>query len=295
MADANPTPEQSAFAEMAALRETVQTMLKNFSAFTGELAKRNANSATEAVFGLPANPLALPAGSNGTYPVLETPKLHPHLPLDVIAQIRELKFPPTHLGHLLRTFTAAPPQPLSVVMGEGGVLRFLPVTPVPGATVFLREVPDILTFVEAWMTFMSVLQNEHLELPIAQALTAHMNNIITVARVYSWTTVLDYHVAFLQARALDPCFNPTTWSKSDPHLHTMYLLTPAILPPAPLPAVAPPAAVPVAARVPLAAQTCFHYNGAGCFAAACPRRHICRACEGPHPLSACTAAAAPAV
>ncbi|KAJ7368933.1 hypothetical protein DFH08DRAFT_947817 [Mycena albidolilacea] len=71
--------------------------------------------------------------------------------------------------------------------------------PVAGTSSLLREVPDILAFVEAWMIFTSVLQNTHLELPVAQALTTYLGNIVVLSRAYPWLTVLDYHVTFMQA------------------------------------------------------------------------------------------------
>jgi hypothetical protein len=161
--------------------------------------------------------------------------LHPHLLPDVILQIREFKFPPASLGRLLETHSVAPPAPLLFVVGPNGEAQFMPQPSVTGASALLREVPDIVTFVQAWMIFISVFQNEHRELPIAQALAGHLNTIILVSRVYPWAAVLDYHVAFMQARALDFCFNPSLWTKSDPHLHTMHLLTPFIIPPAATP------------------------------------------------------------
>ncbi|KAJ7689530.1 hypothetical protein B0H14DRAFT_2652740 [Mycena olivaceomarginata] len=119
-----------------------------------------------------------------TYPALVTSILHPHLLPDVIAQIGRFEFPPAHLGRLLKTFSAAPQGPLLLVMGPHGEARFVPAEPVPGATALLREVPEILAFVEAWMIFMSVLQNLHLALPVAQGLLAYLNNIVTIAKAY---------------------------------------------------------------------------------------------------------------
>ncbi|KAJ6563771.1 hypothetical protein B0H10DRAFT_1966010 [Mycena sp. CBHHK59/15] len=274
--------------EAAQLKQTLLDMSKSLATLTAEIAKRPAASALEQLVGLPANPLAFPPGANGTYPVLVTPLLHPHLLPDVIAQIGKLEFPPANLGRLLKTVSVTPPAALHLVLGPNGEAQFVPSTPVSGATALLREVPDILTFVEAWMIFMSVLQNQQLALPIAQALTAHLNNIIVVARVYPWASVLDYHVAFMQARALDPYFNPINWTKSDPHLHTQLLLTPSLVSPslAPLPPTTPSSGP---APVVKAAQTCYAYNGAGCGGASvgCLRRHICRACGGPHAAYLC--------
>lgn len=140
------------------------------------------------------------------------------------------------------------------------------------------------------MVFLSVLQNQFPALPIAQALSAHLSNIIALARAYSWASVLDYHVAFLQARAIDPFFNPLHWIRSDPHLHTLHLLTPSITaprPPAPSPPVDRLAAKPATNNI----QICFAYNGAGCAgpAVSCFRRHVCCLCSGPHPAPMCRA------
>ncbi|KAJ7467070.1 hypothetical protein FB451DRAFT_404549 [Mycena latifolia] len=183
-------------------------------------------------------------------------------------------------------FSVAPPAALILVLGPNGEAQFVPQTPVAGASAFIREVPDILTFVEAWMIFISVLQNQCLSLPITQALTAHLNNIIVVARAYPWASVLDYHVAFMQARALDAFFNPIVWMKSDPHLHTMHLLAPSVQ--APVTAAAPSSTD----HARMAGQACYVYNDKGCAgpAAGCYRRHICRDCGRPHPKSACRAA-----
>ncbi|KAJ6579898.1 hypothetical protein B0H10DRAFT_2235472 [Mycena sp. CBHHK59/15] len=282
------TTEEIAAAE---LKQTLADMAKSLAALSAEVAKRPATNALEHLVGLPANPLAFPPGANGTYPVLVTSILHPHLLPDVIAQIGKFEFPPAHLGRLLKTFTLAPQGPLLLVPGPNGEAQFTPAAPVPGATALLREIPDILTFIEAWMIFMSVLQNLWLALPIAQALSAHLNNIIAVARVYPWATVLDYHVAFVQLRALDPYFNPMSWIRNDPHLHTLHLLTPSIVPRAPAPPSAP-AGPSSTDRARMAGQTCYMYNGPmGCGGPpACYRRHICRVCSGQHPSPLCRAA-----
>jgi hypothetical protein len=161
--------EEIAAADAAATKQVVADMALSLANLTAELAKRGASNALESLVGLPANPLAFPPGPNGTYPALVTSILHPHLLPDVIAQIGRFEFPPAHLGRLLKTFSAAPQGPLLLVMGPNGEAQFMPAEPVPGATALLREVPDILTFVEAWMIFMSVLQNLHLALRLHRA------------------------------------------------------------------------------------------------------------------------------
>ncbi|KAJ7043241.1 hypothetical protein C8F04DRAFT_34389 [Mycena alexandri] len=292
------TPADAA-AEAASLTKTLADMAKSIASLTSEFAKRPAATALEHLIGLPANPLAFPPSSNGKYPVLDTPTLHPHLSSDVVTQIGKFEFPPAQLGRLLKTFSAPPPAGLHLVVGPTGEALFVPPTPVIGATALLRELPDILTFVEAWMVFTSVLQNQQLQLPVAQALTAHLNIIIMVARAYPWPAVLDYHIAFMQARALDTFFNPINWMKSDPHLHTMHLLVPNILHPA-SPASGTSAAPPApstAELVRMAGQICYMYNTpAGCAGpSGCPRRHVCRMCSGPHSKEACRTAPSPAV
>ncbi|KAJ7217153.1 hypothetical protein GGX14DRAFT_602238 [Mycena pura] len=194
------TAEEIATADAAATKKALADMSLSLANLTAEIAKRGASSALESLLGLPANPLASPPGANGKYPALVTSILHPHLLPDVIAQIGRFEFPPAHLGRLLKTFSAAPQAPLLLVMGPNGEAQFMPAEPVPGATALLREVPDILAFTEAWMIFMSVLQNLHVALPIAQGLSAYLNNIVTIARVYPWASVLDYHVAFMHSR-----------------------------------------------------------------------------------------------
>ncbi|KAJ6629112.1 hypothetical protein B0H10DRAFT_2209050 [Mycena sp. CBHHK59/15] len=134
-----------------------------------------------------------------------------------------------------------PPAALLLVLGLNGEAQFTPSTPIAGATALIREVPDVLTFVEAWMIFMSILQNQWLSLPIMQALSAHLYNIIAL-------------------RALDPYFNPMNWIKSDPHLHTLHLLALSISPPAP----ATPSVPSSTDRARMAGQTCYMYNGTGC-------------------------------
>ncbi|KAF8166631.1 hypothetical protein K438DRAFT_1775059 [Mycena galopus ATCC 62051] len=214
----------------ASLTATIASMGKAIQELAAEVKKRPATSALEMLIGLPANPLALPPASNGTYPVLVTALLHPHLLPDVITQIGDFKFPPANLGRLLKTASVQPPQTLHLVVGPTGLPEFTPSAPVAGATALLHDVPDVLAFAEAWGIFMLVLQNERLLLPIAQALSAHLGNIIVLACAYPWPTVLDYHVAFIQKRALDPFFNPIFWMNSDSHLHTVHLLTPSFRP-----------------------------------------------------------------
>jgi hypothetical protein len=296
------TAAEIAATENASLKKSVEEMSKTISTIAAQLARQSGASALELLVGLPANPLALPPNANGVYPALITSILLPHLLPDVIAQIGRLEFPPTHLGRLLPSHAIAPPAPLSLVAGLNGEAQFVAAAPVPGATALLREVPDILAFVEAWMIFMSVLQNEHRGLPVVQGLSAHLNNIIAVARVYPWPTVLDYHVAFMHLRARDPYFNPLSWSQSSPHLHTTHLLIPSIhfppvtAPPAvtpPLPAAAAPAVMSSQERTRMAGQPCYAWNGpVGC--AGCARRHVCRICFGAHPATACTGPATPA-
>jgi hypothetical protein len=154
------TPAELAAAELQALKDSFATVTQNLAGLTAELAKRPAANPLEYLIGLPANPLGFPPGSNGTYPVIVTPRLHPHLLPDVIAQIGKFDFPPAHLGRLLKTFSATPPAGLILTLGPNNEMRLVPPTPVSGATALLRELPDILTFVEAWMIFTSVLQNE---------------------------------------------------------------------------------------------------------------------------------------
>ncbi|KAJ7761550.1 hypothetical protein DFH07DRAFT_771410 [Mycena maculata] len=271
-----------------------------------EIAKQPAVNPLEQLMGLPADPLAFPPGANSAYPILVSTFLHPHLLPDVIAQISKFEFLHTHLGRLLKSASALPPEGLLLVSGLNGEARFVAPTPVAGASVLLREVPDILTFAEAWMIFLSVLQNQRLALPIAQALSAHLGNIITYSRVYSWPTVLDYHVAFMQAHALDPFFSPINWTRSEPHLQTLHLLTPSMLATVSTMAVAVPAgpssASPSSAspwptgpssveRARMAAQIFYNYNGIGYAGPPiCYRRHVCRTCGGLHAATMCQAA-----
>ncbi|KAJ7309151.1 hypothetical protein DFH08DRAFT_823582 [Mycena albidolilacea] len=139
---------------------------KTITNITAQLARQSGTNTLKPLVGLLANPLALPPNAN-----------------DIIAQIGCLEFPPTYLGCLLPSHVIAPPAPLSLVTGPNGEAQFVAATPAPGTTVLLREVPDILAFVEAWMIFMSMLQNEHRGLPMVQGLSAHLNTI-AVARVY---------------------------------------------------------------------------------------------------------------
>ncbi|KAJ7270982.1 hypothetical protein C8J57DRAFT_1226584 [Mycena rebaudengoi] len=245
---------QTTSEEVSDLKKALAEMSKVLTTVSAELAKRPAVTALEQLVGLPANPLAFPVGADASS--------SSHLPIWM---------------------------PMNLLIGLNGAATFIPAVPVPGATALIREVPDILTFTDAWMIFMSVLQNQQLALPIAQALSAHLSNIITVARAYPWASVLDYHVAFMQARALDPFFNPITWMRSDPHLHTMHLLTPSLSSPL------PPSIAVSPDRTAKPTQTCFAYNGAGCSgpSVGCFRRHICRACGGPHPAPLCRAVEPP--
>ncbi|KAF8218268.1 hypothetical protein K438DRAFT_1747463 [Mycena galopus ATCC 62051] len=131
-----------------------------------------------------------------------------------------------------------------------------------------------LPSLRAWTIFTTVLQNEKPGLPVTQALLGYLTNVITNARVFAWPTVLDYHVAFVQLRARDPYFTPEDWTSVSPTLHTIHLLTPSVLS-----ARLPSALGPSPDRSARLAQICFAFNGAGCTATACFRRHICRICE----------------
>ncbi|KAJ7783509.1 hypothetical protein DFH07DRAFT_948524 [Mycena maculata] len=257
-------------------------MAKTLSDMKAQLEARPATTPLEQIIGRAANPLAFPPGAHGTYPAISTSFLHPHLLPDAILQIREFKFPPASLGRLLETHSVVPPAPLLLVVGPNGEAQFMPQPSVTGVMALLREVPDIVTFVQAWMIFVSVFQNEHCALPVAQALAAHLNTIILVARVYPWPTVLDYHVAFMQARAQDFCFNPSNWMKSDPHLHTLHLLTPFIVPSAAAtPSLNNRAGLSQVDIGKMASQVCYFYNDDGCGGpdAGCFRRYICRHCK----------------
>ncbi|KAJ7747900.1 hypothetical protein DFH07DRAFT_962319 [Mycena maculata] len=250
------TEEQFAAAakETADLKASLATMTAMLTSLHGEIAKRPAANPLEQLMGLPADPLAFLPGANGAYPVLISTFLRPHLLPDVIAQIGKFEFPHTHLGRLLKSASAPPPEGLLLVSGPNGEARFVAPTPVAGTSVLLREC---------------------LMLPIVQALSAHLSNIITYSRVYSWPTVLDYHVAFMQARALDPFFSPINWTRSEPHLQTLHLLTPSMLATVSTMAVAVPAgpssASPSSAGpwptgpssvecARMAAQICYNYN-----------------------------------
>ncbi|KAF7302166.1 hypothetical protein MIND_00783500 [Mycena indigotica] len=193
--------------------------------------------------------------------------------------------------------TLAPPPPaLSLVLGVNGLLEVSP-PPLPtGASALLREVPDVLVFAECWAVFTAILQNEHLELPVTQGLNIYLCNVITIAKAYSWASVLDYHVAFVQKRMADPFFNPVLWAESDPHLHTSHLLAPSLLAiPVPIAtpsaSSSPTAAAPARARpAGAAAEICFRYNNSGCNgeSVGCLRRHVCGKCGGLHPQPLCT-------
>ncbi|KAJ6496463.1 hypothetical protein C8R47DRAFT_1212783 [Mycena vitilis] len=257
-------------------------MVKAMADVKAQLATRPATTPLEQITGHAANPLAFPPGANGTYPAISTSFLHQHLLPDVVVQIRDFKFPPASLGRLLETHSVAPPAPLLFVLGPNGEAQFMPQPSVTGASALLREVPDVVTFVQAWMIFVSVFQNEHRALPVAQALAAHLNTIIVVSRVYSWPSVLNYHVAFMHARAQDFCFNPSNWMKSDPHLHTLHLLTPLIMPVVTVASPSNTRAGPAPADIgKMATQVCYYYNDDGCGGpdAGCYRRHICRHCK----------------
>ncbi|KAJ7276046.1 hypothetical protein C8J57DRAFT_1590363 [Mycena rebaudengoi] len=288
-------------ATMATMAQTIADMSKILTDLRAEVAMRPASNPLDALLGAPANPLGFPPGANGVYPVLSTPLLHPHLLPDVIAQISKFEFPPTHLGRLRKTASVTPQAPLLLVTGEHGEARLIPAEPVPGATILLREVPDILCFTEAFLVFISVLQNECRGLPIAQSLSAYLGNVVALSKVYSWPTVLDYHVAFVQLRAADPFFSPVNWLRSDPHLHTLHLLMPSI-PSTLRNGVPAPAVVPVVPEHTYAKQNrnevCYIWNsasGCGGTAVGCIRRHACRKCAGPHTYANCQAVVPAAV
>ncbi|KAJ7893668.1 hypothetical protein B0H14DRAFT_3427319 [Mycena olivaceomarginata] len=96
---------------------------------------------------------------------------------------------------------------------------------------------------------------------------------------------LDYHVAFVQARAF---FSPINWIKSDPRLQTLHLLTPSML----AFATPAPAGPSYTDRARMATQICYMYDDKGCGGPpACYRQHICRNCSGPHPSTACASGA----
>ncbi|KAF8125659.1 hypothetical protein K438DRAFT_2001998 [Mycena galopus ATCC 62051] len=269
-----PSTAITAEETLAKLATAIVDLGKKVDDMSSEMAKRPAANTTQRMLGVPANPLAFLPGSDGTYPPIVTASLFPHLHPDVITQISKFDFPPAQLGRLLPSASVAAPQGLLLVAGANGEVRLVPSSPVPGAAALLREVPDILAFVEAWTIFTTVLQNEKPGLPVTQALLGYLSNVITNARVFAWPTVLDYHVAFVQLRARDPYFTPEDWTTVSPTLHTIHLLTPSVLS-----ARLPSTLGPSPDRAARLAQICFAFNGAGCTATACFRRHICRICE----------------
>ncbi|RDB28337.1 hypothetical protein Hypma_001349 [Hypsizygus marmoreus] len=273
-------------AQLTALSATIQTLID-------QNALRPAVTPLDALLGLPANPLALPPGANGAYPVIQTSHLHPHLLSDVTTQVERFELPPTNLGRLLPKTTVDTPVGLSIVIGPNGEATFVQAPSVPGASALLRDVPDVLTFTEAWSVFTSVLQNAHRQLPIAQALTAHLANIVKLSRSFIWSRVLDYHVAFMLLRTQDPFFNPINWMRSEAHLHMEHLLTSRLPSPSPAPTSSstPPGHLqphmPRDGRVvhppgfPVSQQPCWNWNKGACgpdVYPPCPRRHICQIC-----------------
>ncbi|KAJ7818599.1 hypothetical protein B0H14DRAFT_3473674 [Mycena olivaceomarginata] len=155
----------AAAAETAAMRQSIADMSKTLTDLTTALGKRSGQQCSGA-FGGP------PGESSGFAPECKWYVPYP--------RYFHLASPPASGRH--RPNWEAP---LSLVVGPNGEAQFVSTAPIPGATALLREVPDILAFVEAWMVFMSVLQNEHLDLLVAQGLSAYLNNIITIARVLS--------------------------------------------------------------------------------------------------------------
>lgn len=251
---------------------------------------------------MPANPLALPPGANGTYSAIVTSLLHPHLAVDVIESIKMFEFLPTHLGCLLkRTTVETPNGGFLLTSGPNGEMLLVPAPVVAGATSLLCDVPDVLAFAEAWAIFMSVLQNEVIILPIAQALSHHLANIIALARLFSWSDVLNYYVAFMNLRKNDPYFNPIRWLNNDPHIHLQFLLTPCLA--------TSPTSIPPVRQTPYhpgggrpspmsytytAQQPCYAYNGAECIQGkACLRKHVCQRCAREHRLPDCSVGSAP--
>jgi hypothetical protein len=110
--------------------------------------------------------------------------------------------------------------------------------------------------------------------------------------VYPWTAVLDYHIAFMQAHALDFCFNPSLWTKSDPHLHTMHLLTPFIIPPAATALSSSVCASLLQGDVGrMVSQVCYFWNDDswGSPDAGCYHHHVCHHCKViSHTWKSCT-------
>ena len=233
-------------------------------------------------------------------------RLFPWISRELAQQVYDDRLPPHELGKLRNpahnTTASEPERELGVIVNGVRVGVPEPSSSDLSSRAFLRLVPDVRSFAQAWSVYTALRSTSASDPHLAASLSAFLVHIIDLDTQYFWSTVAEYLLTVCQRR-----FGHATasvWVEQDIAAWQKDI---GGVPRRPIPSAKPaasknaaspaqtnttPAAGQKRPRADASAQVCFRFNSGGCSDDKCTRSHICIRCRGDHIVQACLEPAA---
>ncbi|KAI4085946.1 MAG: hypothetical protein L6R37_008455, partial [Teloschistes peruensis] len=146
----------------------------------------------------------------------------------------------------------------------------------------LKDFAQLMRSFEVYGQIICAFTHENNEMAIQQALADYRMRLYKLQETYTFPSIRDYHLAFVQTRIIESEDLPLPWKTPDPEL--LYRLVPKAQPGAHQTTPYKPGELGKTKKP----TPCWAWNGTGCEDVDCAYLHVCLNCNQPgHTQSAC--------
>lgn len=231
---------------------------------------------------------------------LQLRRLFPWISPEVAQLVYDDRLPPHDLGKLRRASKSrAEPDAASGILVNGiRVQPALPLSDAPDVKRFLRQIPDVRAFAQAWTAYTALRCASTGDSDLCASLGSFLVAVVDHDTRWHWPAVAEYVLTVCERRfgyasagdwAVDDL---SAWQKAlggIPRRDVSTSKSPAKPSTAASSTDVPASSSTKRQRRDLSGQVCFRWNSTGCpDGSQCPRQHVCETCKGPHPRTSCT-------
>ncbi|SPO19921.1 uncharacterized protein UTRI_10013 [Ustilago trichophora] len=230
---------------------------------------------------LPSAPFTTPGES-------AAPRLFPWVPSNLADAVYEDRLSPLDLGKLRDPSNHSSADANTTVTVEGVELSVAKKDATAGVKAFIKAMPDVLSFTQAWVVYMTLRAAASAEPALGPALAEFLIEVIELDRTHFWDNVADYILVVCQKRFGHA--SATTWAQQDQEVFNKKLTF------APLKRDRQTSSQQKAkSAAPTPSSTtapCLRWNHTVCpNNASCRYAHVCLTCRGSHRAKSCPLAA----
>ncbi|SYW78123.1 uncharacterized protein UBRO2_02315 [Ustilago bromivora] len=224
---------------------------------------------------LPVDPLQAPNNPGES----SVRRLFPWIPTETVNTVYKDLLRPSDLSKLRNATTAVPSgEKATLSLGAYELALTLP-APTPSAKTFLKAIPDLVSFCQAWIVYTALRAAASPDRTLGPALAGFLVHVAELDQHFDWTYIADYVLTVCEKRFGHA--DADTWSRRDMEAFQDKLAI------APTKSLKPPATPTEQKKASTNTTACLRWNNSTC-TGPCGRAHTCLICGTKnHPSRSC--------